>query len=692
MKVPAIGRLFPRGSGSAYVMLGALLVLFIVLLVAAFLFASQQQEHNRSHTRLASELRLLSQRIATQAIEAARGEKEDAFLRLNSLRTEFQAKLDDLRKGDEKTGMPPVPETVQVDLDIVADGWEKYARDADVILNAQAPIGQAVDAMAEVDKKMPTLIALSDEVAQLMVRNNASADKTYYTTYQAFLGQRMQSNLRRMGSGREDSIVASEIFLADAQRFEVVLRGLIEGDAKTEISRIYTPDAQSRLSEALAIFDEMRPGIDQIVQASNYLRKVVSSADSIEKSSEEILVRTSVLEQKLEGVGDKVSRYNYLGFVFGGLALASLLGLGLVFLWDTRRRLAATQAQNQRNQRAILRLLDEMTNLAEGDLTVHATVTEDITGAIADSVNYAIDALRSLVATIHETANEVSTAAENTRATAMALTDASNHQAREIASASAAINDMASLAENVSRTAQRAASVARESVDKSRAGSQTVRSTIEGMDAIRDRIQETAKRIKRLGESSQKIGEIVGLIKDIADQTNILALNAAIQASSAGEAGRGFAVVADEVQTLAEKSARATKEIENLVKTIQGDTSEAVNSMEQTTTNVVSGSNLAKDAGMSLADIEKVSNELSDLIQKISSAAGDQSNAATNVSATMNVIQEITMQTSDGTNETAESIGNLTELAAELRKSVSGFKLPGELGSDIDAGVEVASR
>lgn len=209
-------------------------------------------------------------------------------------------------------------------------------------------------------------------------------------------------------------------------------------------------------------------------------------------------------------------------------------------------------------------------------------------------------------------------------------------------------------------------------------GAEIVRQTIEGMDNIRNQIQETSKRIKRLGESSQEIGNIVELINDISEQTNILALNAAIQAASAGEAGRGFAVVADEVQSLAERASNATKQIETLVQTIQSDTNEAVASMEQTTAEVVDGAKRAENAGDALTEIEAVSNDLAELIQNISESAKQQSVAATNISGTMNVIQEITTQTSVGTQQTAESIGNLVELANELRLSVQDFKLPTE--------------
>ncbi|WP_278248244.1 methyl-accepting chemotaxis protein [Psychrobacter pygoscelis] len=341
------------------------------------------------------------------------------------------------------------------------------------------------------------------------------------------------------------------------------------------------------------------------------------------------------------------------------------------------------QEENERNQMAILRLLDELGDLAEGDLTVNATVSEDFTGAIADSVNFAIDQLRQLVMAINTTADRVAKSSEQTQMNAVELAEASEHQAQEIAGVSAAINEMAISIDQVSANASESASVANRSVAIAHNGAEVVQRSIEGMNVIRDQIQETSKRIKRLGESSQEIGDIVSLINDIADQTNILALNAAIQASMAGEAGRGFAVVADEVQRLAERSANATKQIETLVRTIQADTNEAVMSMESTTSEVVRGARLAKDAGEALEEVQGVSHTLADLIQNISNAAQQQADSAGHISDTMNIIQDITSQTSSGTMATARSVGQLSEMAIALQESVSGFKL-----SDDDLNVE----
>lgn len=386
---------------------------------------------------------------------------------------------------------------------------------------------------------------------------------------------------------------------------------------------------------------------------------------------------------KYFGVSANSSLFSAVVFSVGMACLVLFLILTNKWGGKVRHQLAAVDEQNRRNQQAILLLLDEMTNLAEGDLTVHTTVTEDITGAIADSVNYSIDALRNLVHTINNTSKQVASAAGVTQDSTDNLTQSSQTQAREIANVTSAISEMTKSIEQVAGHAGDSGKVAQQSVNIAHKGAQAVSRTIDGMDTIREQIQETSKRIKRLGESSQEIGDIVGLIDEIADQTNILALNAAIQASTAGEAGRGFAVVADEVQRLAERAGTATKQIEALVKTIQSDTNEAVISMEQSTSNVVSGAKLAANAGEALTEIESVSDNLAALIQNITDTTEKQTKAASNVTKTMIVIQEITMQASEGASNTASWVGKLTTLAQELKRSVAGFKLPKSVEEDV---------
>ena len=203
-----------------------------------------------------------------------------------------------------------------------------------------------------------------------------------------------------------------------------------------------------------------------------------------------------------------------------------------------------------------------------------------------------------------------------------------------------------------------------------------VQTTIQAMDRIRNQVQETSKRIKRLGESSQEIGEITQLIGDIADRTSILALNASIQAAMAGEAGQGFAVVAEEVERLAERANNATKQIETLVKTIQGDTTAAVTAMEESTREVVEGSRLATQAGQALGEIDNVSSKLAELITSITQASKQQARGAEALARSMSEISAVTQQTAQGTKTAATSISKLAKLADELRVSVSNFKLP----------------
>jgi len=497
---------------------------------------------------------------------------------------------------------------------------------------------------------------------------------------QSLLAERILGAVNTVLAGDENAVQAADAFGRDAARFGQVLNGMLQGNPGLKISQVEDPDARGRLAEISELFEFVSGSVDEILETSPELFQVRESASNIFSLSQTLLDEASLLASGFENLAGSRKLDTIGGYVLGLLALASIILIGLVMVRETNRQLRETAEKNERNQNAIMRLLDEIEDLADGDLTVTASVTEDFTGTIADSINYSVDQLRDLVATINLTAGQVAGAVQETQATAMQLAEASEHQAQQISEASTAINEMAQSIDQVSANAAESSAVAERSVEIANKGNEVVHNTIHGMDNIREQIQDTAKRIKRLGESSQEIGDIVSLIDDIADQTNILALNAAIQASMAGDAGRGFAVVADEVQRLAERSSAATRQIETLVRAIQTDTNEAVISMEQTTTEVVRGARLAQDAGVALEEIEGVSKTLAALIQSISNAAQQQTSSAGQISLTMNVIQQITSQTSSGSTATAESIGNLAKMATQLRRSVSGFPLPATRG------------
>ncbi|RRV29183.1 chemotaxis protein [Pseudomonas sp. o96-267] len=662
-------------SSTLIATLFVVLIVSIVLLFANFAYINTQSNYDTEYISHSGELRVLSQRIAKNATEAAAG-KAEAFGLLRDARNDFQLRWGYLTDGDASSGLPSAPASVQAQMAAVQQDWDSLRQNTDAILASEQTVLSLHQVAATLAETIPQLQVEYEEVVDILLESGAPAAQVSVAQRQSLLAERILGSVNKVLAGDEDSVQAADMFGRDASLFGRVLAAMLEGNAAMEISQVTDEEALERLAEISELFEFVSGSVDEILETSPELFQVRESANSIFTVSQTLLDKASELAVGFENLASGRAMNTLFGYVLGGLALGSIILIGLVMVRETNRRLAETAEKNERNQAAILRLLDEIADLADGDLTVAATVTEDFTGAIADSINYSIDQLRDLVATINLTAVQVAGAAQETQATAMHLAEASEHQAQEIAGASAAINEMAVSIDQVSANASESSAVAERSVAIANKGNEVVHNTITGMDNIREQIQDTSKRIKRLGESSQEIGDIVSLINDIADQTNILALNAAIQASMAGDAGRGFAVVADEVQRLAERSSAATKQIEALVKTIQTDTNEAVISMEQTTSEVVRGARLAQDAGVALEEIEKVSKTLAALIQNISNAARQQASSAGHISNTMNVIQEITSQTSSGTTATAKSIGNLAKMASEMRKSVSGFTLP----------------
>jgi len=650
----------------------ATLLLSLGTMVGVFWYVGVQSDYDKEYIGYTSEQQALSQQIAKYALEASSG-VEPAFGQLMRYRDRFTATLEHQRNGNVVTGLPPSVDSMQEDLLVMEAEWKKFRESVDFVLNGNETVAVVAEVGRVINDIMPKLQAYDEEIVQILMDKNASRESINLATRQLMLSQRIVNNVNHALRG-EDVELAIERFSQDVEEYGTVLDGMVRGN--DTISMVKSDEVQAKLFETSMLFKTVADNVEELLDISDDLREIQASARSIAAQSDDLFATALRLQNAYSLAADLRPVQPEMAYICGAIGLLVLFLLGMQVYRDQEGRRKLAEAENRNNQEAILRLLDEMGNLADGDLTTYATVSEDFTGAIADSVNYTIDALRDMVTTINETSHQVSSAAKQTQQTAQHLTEASSHQAEEITSATTAINEMAVSIGEVSKNAEDTANMALQSVEIAKKGGDTVRRNIEGMDRIRETIQETSKRIKRLGESSQEIGDIVELINDIAEQTNILALNAAIQAAMAGEAGRGFAVVADEVQRLAERSSNATKQIEALVKTIQTDTNEAVISMEQSTAGVVNGARLAEESGEALDGIMTVSEDLSGLIQNISASARQQSKAAANISETMHVIQEITTQTSAGTNETAASIGNLAELAEDMAKSVSGFKLP----------------
>ncbi|MBB4130594.1 methyl-accepting chemotaxis protein [Xanthomonas sp. 3075] len=664
------------GSVSTSFWLG-LLVLSMIVFGANTGVATWQGSRLAGAGTGAADLQVLSQQLANQGREAVSGDPK-AFAAFKQTKSRIDSTVSDLdgRYGQEGTVASPMAQLKAT--------WVPLSKNADqVIASEPAVLGLAGNA-ERFSGNVPQLQAQLNEVVRAMTVSGAPASQIYNTLQQVVVAGTMARRVTEMRAGGANAAASGDALARDSVVFTQMLEGLRAGNEELGIAAVRNPAALSALEQSQAQWATMKTDVDAILASSRNLFAAQSAAAALTAGSNKMLDDSKKLFDAFSAFGSardtRLFPNFWLGVVSGLVALLAIIG----FVWSSvrvrsREQDVRYQAQvefNSRNQQAIMRLLDEISSLGEGDLTVKASVTEDMTGAIADAINYAVDELRHLVTTINDTSAKVAVSTQETQATAMQLADAAGQQANQITTASERISEIAASIEQVSRNSTESAEVAQRSVVIAAEGAGVVRETIQGMDQIRDQIQETSKRIKRLGESSQEIGSIVELINDISEQTNILALNAAVQAASAGEAGRGFAVVADEVQRLAERTSGATRRIEGLVQTIQADTNEAVSSMEQTTSEVVSGARLAEDAGTALTEIERVSNALNNLIKNISIAAHQQSAAATDITQTMGVIREITSQTSQGAEQTAESIGNLAQLAADLRRSVADFKLP----------------
>ncbi len=677
-----------RGSPK-YAILILLLVSSIILMGVVFVLLERHDRVNKSYLALTTEQRLLSRSVVTQAFEASRGH-EQAFDRLKETKQRFEEILAIQKNGSPAVNLPPSPAEVLSYVNDLEAKWRPLGAGVQTILDGRDAVLSVSDFVPALEGVMPNLLEQSEKVVGNLVESGGSARQVYVATRQLLLAQRITSNFNRMLSGGDRAAAAAEQFGRDVSRFGQIFKGMLTGDPQLGVERVTHTATVARVAELAEQFRAIEEEANLVLNNAPQLFQVQNATQTIARQGDALLEATDKLLGAYEAAA--AAGVKLLGFVkidylyvyaLGLIAFILVVLLSWQVIRDTRLRLLEseqrkreTEEQNRRNQDAILRLLDELSDLAEGDLTVHASVTEDITGAIADSVNYAIEALRDLVSTINNTSVQMAKAAQETRGVADRLARASEVQARQIESASATVAQMAHSMDDVSAKTAASAEVAENSVHIAHTGGNRVRRTIQGMDAIREHIQETSKRIKRLGESSQEIGDIVALINDIADQTNILALNAAIQASAAGEAGRGFGVVADEVQRLAEHSGSATKRIEALVKTIQADTNEAIHSMEKSTTEVVNGADLAEKAGEALEEIETVSARLAELIGDVSKASRQVTEMAARVSTVMRSINEITAQTAESSNATASSIGKLNQLAQELRQSVAGFRLP----------------
>jgi twitching motility protein PilJ len=664
-KLPILGKLPAEQRHSAVV-----ITLLVSLLLATLLMVwyTVQVGNRAQYVEVSTRLQMLSQRYTKTAQQAVLGNKV-AFKQLDESRQAFADGLNSLIDGG--AGVPSSPRSLQPDLSELKKRWDVSKKDIQALVTQQNTLISLSSALDEINSRNTELLDLAEQVIALLPGD--SKKQLAFANQQALWTQRMAKNANALLSSDQINPETAYQLGQDVRTFREVLQGLIEGNPSMGVVAVSDSDAHDKLLEMREVFNSFGKPVESILKNMPQLVEAKRAARELFDESEKLLTMTQQLTQRYRGLGAGITLT--FAILFALLALGSLLILGVINVGEAQRRAEEAAGENQRNQDAILRLLNEMGDLADGDLTVQATVTENITGAIADSVNYAIEELRLLVQGINRASGQVTQAASEAQATSNELLASAEHQSKQIMETNEAVSQMSASIVQVSQNAAESARVAEQSLATARKGGDSVRNAIAGMNSIRNQIQETSKRIKRLGESSQEIGGIVDLISDITEQTNVLALNAAIQAAAAGEAGRGFTVVAEEVQRLAERSAQATRRIGAIVKTIQSDTQDAVHAMETSTQGVVEGTVLSDAAGHSLAEIESVSDELARLIQSISDATQAQTGTAQHIADNMTEILAVTGQSSDSARRSAASIGQLSLLSDELKVSVSGFKL-----------------
>ena len=662
-----------------------LLPLFLVLLVATSYFVWQNYRastYGAQYITDAGQLRMLSQRLGKASLQGLLGNPE-AFKQVRSSRDAFAEILQRLQNGGTVRGVtvPPSPESTRPSLQTLAQQWQGTQRNADTLLRDQANLIGLGKAVSRVNETNPRLLDLAEQVQTRELRSGASTREISASGELVMLTQRLAKNANALLAGETIDPEVAFLLGKDTNVFRATLEGLRNGSAALRLPATRDQETATKLDELGQAFKGYRDAVASILGNMQRLVAAKRAAHAIYSDSEKLLTSSERLANGYAAhlAGDKTI-YLIAALVVMMVIVLALMAYAFVQEERLRREQAETQEatikrQNDQNQEAILRLMNEMQTFAEGDLTVHATVSEDITGAIADSVNFAVDELRTLVGRINTAVAQVTSATESAQHTSTQLLAAAERQSQEIRNTGTQVLGMARAINQVSASATESANVARASLAAAEKGQQAVHNAISGMNEIRGHIQETAKRIKRLGESSQEIGEIVELISDITEQTNVLALNAAIQAASAGEAGRGFTVVAEEVQRLAERSGEATKQIGAIVKTIQTDTQDAVSAMEKSTQGVVEGARLSDAAGQALTEIGEVSRNLAALIENISRTTQSQAKAAGAVAVSMRNILGITEQTTEGTKRTAASVGQIAGLARGLSGSVANFKL-----------------
>lgn len=675
------------------------LVLSLAALASFAWMNSQEAAKASVRTQIAGDLVMHSQRLGKAAPNAIQGYRE-AFIQLEQSRIAINEAFRLLSAGGAWQGrVVPVPDAYFAKrIARIHAAWQRSDQSALRLMALQKELTGFGTTLQILNKLNPGLLELAEQVAIVSAQSGASAREVAAAGQLVMLTQRLGKSANEFLTPEGINQDTAFMLGRDANAFQDIITGFLEGSPVLRMPALANPDARARLQELQMAFASYRRELVSILGNLKNFIAAKQAERQIFTDNEALREALLELQQAYRGLETQGNWTDWALGVAGFLSLAFALSLGLLLLHDSRQRTAEAEARrvqadmqrrrameeeeaaraiNQQNQAAILRLMNELQEVAEGNLAIRTTVSEDITGAIADSVNFTLEELRNLLARVSRTAQQVGKSCNTAQNISSELLSLAARQSKEIQQTGEAVLQMTAQIHQVSRAASESADVAQSSANAADQGEGAVQNAIRGMQQLREQIQETAKRIKRLSESSLEIGDITDLISDITEQTHVLALNAAIQAASAGEAGRGFAVVAEEVQRLAERCGDAVRQISTLVKTVQADAQEAVSAMERSTQGVIEGTRLSDAAGHALADIRRISHHLAELISAISASAVEQATLADGVARNIDSILTVTEHTRHGTQQTASSVQELSELASELERAIARFRITG---------------
>jgi twitching motility protein PilJ len=683
-KAPAVTTNAQKQSSSSAIVskktwiFGSLFTLFLLIVLVTMTMSIQQTKQNAAYQEISSRIQIHSQRL-TKASQQTMSGNETAFAQLQQSREKLNNYMTLLVQGGayRNTNISPINDGPPAShLDSYHNNWLNEDKKVIQILKSKDMLVSLGNIVKRINSANNQLLKLTDQLAVRMEQIGGLPNEIIATEAIKVLALSLTKSINTILPGEFPVSEIAVQLTTDRKRLSVIINALNQGSDGLQISPLTDENAITILKQIQTLYGAIESLINNLQKQLPEIITTKFAIQALFKNSEIMLQVAEELETAIQAREHSImTRFNT---VIYGSAILAILALFLsvkTFTNLMRNQLTASKKEINRTQKAILRLLDDMGKLADGDLTVRTVVTEDITGAIADSINYTIEELNLLVEEVNQASTQVATAATQAQQVSSKLLNAAQQQSQKIEESTIAVLGMAESISSVSETASESAKVAKKSLETAEKGTIAVRDSITGMNEIRTYIQETSKRIKRLGESSQEIGEIIALISDITEQTNVLALNAAIQATAAGEAGRGFTVIAQEVQRLAERSAEATKQIDTLVKTIQGDTKDTIAAMEKSTSGVAEGAKRSDAAGQALEEIEEVSKHLAQLVTDIFDNTHAQAQAADKVVQNMEEILSITRQTTDGTKQTAMSVKKINGFATELKASVSNFKV-----------------